>query len=196
MLHEAQLSDQQYKTIARYLNLNIPLREKSTTGGHVLNISSVKCAMESSGVRLHRDAITKTVLYPARGVIDLTDCSDDIDSATDAPTSIYPSEEGVQCVYVTDPMETLVRPELEDVFKLFPACAEAIMAPQASDWKTGLEPCLDIVLHLDNTCLETETGKTEAYECGVMRFILPGVPTPQQSHFSCIPLFVLAGDEK
>lgn len=192
MKHEAHLSDQQFKIVARYVNRALPPHEKYGAGGIIPHLDRVKDRLESSGLRLEYREITRTMLCPDT-VIDLCDSSGD--EEPNVPVS--QNATGVKCIYVNNPMETLVKPELEDVLQHFPSCGELILHPRKSEWKQDVDtPIVDYVLHLDNTTLETATGTTESYETCVMRQILPGLATAQQSHFSCIPLFVFEGDEK
>ena len=197
MKHEAHIIDQQYKIVARHVNMNMPPQLKYTLGGIVPHLGKVKNQLEYAGLRLDYDDLVRTVLYPQGSVIDLSGSnSDDEEAGTEHARSHNTHESGVKCVYVKDPLDTLVRPEIEDVLNLFPSCGELILNPTASPWKREGTPVVDFVLHVDNTSLETATGATESYECAVIRQILPGLDSAQQSHFSCIPLFVFEGDEK
>lgn len=201
MKHAAHLTDLQFKTVAASVNQSVPpsVKYNPRQGGIIPNLDPIKSTLESTGLKLRYDDLIVTTLNPCDSVIDLCDSEDEgaseLPSCDNSVISSKPLPRKV--VYVAKPMETLIKAELEDIFRIFPSCAHKILHPKASLRKPdSTVPVIDIVLQLDNTSLTTFDGTSSSFEMCVIRLILPGISTPQQSHFSCIPLFLFEGDEK
>ena len=65
------------------------------------------------------------------------------------PQRVQTNSSGVTCVHVNDPMNSLVKPEIEDVLNYYPSCGDENIHPRDRPWKQQGVPSCDFVIHLD-----------------------------------------------
>lgn len=89
----------------------------------------------------------------------------------------------LRAVYVKDVMGALVAPELQGIRKFLPGTYALIKA----------QGHVDIVLAIDNTSRTHFSGHSSKLEQAVIKIILPGIDSAQQSPCLAIPIFFMEG---
>jgi hypothetical protein len=135
----------------------------------------LNCSVSKAGALLADDDLE---------VIDLQvhDAAMDGDEA-DEDTPTVQAKDGLRGVYVKNVMERLVAPELKVIKRYLPECY-ALMKEQGF---------VDIVLAVDNHSRTVFSEALCKLEQAVIKILLPGINSAQQSPALAIPIFFMEG---
>lgn len=136
--------------------------------------------LEEVGAKLGNDDIS-VIHLDQEEVIDLTLVEQDSEEVKEVDEEI-PQR---RAAFVKDVMGRLVVPELQSIHKFLPR----VFARMKKSGK------VDIVLAIDNTSRQNFVAMCLKLEQAVIKIILPGIESAQQSPALAIPIFFMEGDE-
>lgn len=185
LFYSGNYSHVQWDTMAAAVNRMMDANLRKMFGRAVPTVRAMLKHLKSDGALLEGDGIAVVELHGEEGdIVDLT--LDDKEEVVEEGTAVSESPQTVlRGVFVKNVMGKLIQPELRTIRKLLPR-----------SWRLMLNAnCINIVIAIDNTSRQTFSGQTVKLEQAVLKIIIPGVKSAQQSPCLAIPIFFMEGDE-
>lgn len=188
LFYTGNYSEAQWEHLTQFLNPLMDSKLRKKVVGFIPSMSKLKRCILRSGAKLSNSDLKVIEIQKDGDLVDLVDMTLDDDEDEGESLEVKDAGDGLQSVrgvYVKDVMNRLVVPEVLTIKGVLPEAYE-LMCKQGR---------VDIALAIDNTARPVFDGSTRKLEQAVIKVLVPGVDSAQQSHTLAMPIFFMDGDE-